>query len=186
MVKDLKDRLKVQVAEIPDHGLEISEELPREWLDNIPEFSDDSGTHIQGPVKVSGRLRKEGDNLRLNGRVSASLATFCTRCGDDMKHDLASEFELTLIRGRASAPEKEMELAPEDLDTSYYNGVQVDLAPFFQEEVAVQAPMQPLCKPDCKGLCTRCGTNLNNERCGCEKEEGDPRLAVLRNLKIKK
>jgi uncharacterized protein len=184
MVRDLKYRLKVQVAEIPDQGLEISEELPREWLDNIPEFSDDAGTHIEGPIKVNGRIRKEEDNLRLDGRVSASLVTFCTRCGDDMKYDLAGDFELTLIRGRPPAPGQEVELAPEDLDKTYYDGAQVDLAPVFKEEVAVQAPMQPLCKPDCKGLCNRCGTNLNNEKCGCEEEGGDPRLAVLRKLKI--
>jgi uncharacterized protein len=43
---------------------------------------------------------------------------------------------------------------------------------------------RPLCRDECRGLCPRCGTNLNERDCGCTTEANDPRLAVLRNLKV--
>jgi uncharacterized protein len=183
MEKSLKDRLVVHVLRIPEDGLTISESMPREWLTNIPEFSDDAGTHIEGPIRLSGRLTREGDNLRLFGRVEADLATFCTRCGAPVTHPLRGDFEIVLVKGREQASE-EMELTPEDLDRTYYDGIMVDLAPFYQEEVAIEAPVQVLCRKDCAGLCPHCGRDLNLDPCGCRQDEGDPRLAVLRKLKI--
>jgi len=46
-------------------------------------------------------------------------------------------------------------------------------------------PSKPLCRPDCKGLCPRCGQNLNEGACRCGDESGDPRLAALRGLKVR-
>ena len=47
-------------------------------------------------------------------------------------------------------------------------------------------PPNPLCRPDCKGLCPECGANLNEGMCACSRDEGDPRMAVLRGLKVRK
>jgi uncharacterized protein len=184
MEKDFSQRLIVQAAQIPEDGLKISEDLPREWLTNIPEFAGDGDTRVEGPIHVSGRVLKEGDNLRLQGEVSLDLVTLCTRCGETIHYPLAGKFEIILIKGAEPTRDEETELTPEEIATNYYNGMEADLAPFFQEEVAIQVPIQPLCRPDCAGLCTVCGQNLNVGQCGCEKEEPDPRLAVLRNLKL--
>ena len=61
-----------------------------------------------------------------------------------------------------------------------------DLAPFFREEIALAVPVQILCKEDCRGLCPSCGANLNLAPCNCVQKTGDPRLAVLRQLKLDK
>lgn len=186
MEKSYKDRLVVHVARVPDKGLELKEQFPREWLINIPEFSDDEGTHLEGMIQVGGLVTMEGENLRVHGLVAAELATFCTRCGQPLTHPLRGEFDLRLIKGHEAEVSGEMALTPEDFNRGYYDGIMVDLAPFFREEIALQVPIQVLCKPDCRGLCAHCGANLNTNPCTCAEETGDPRLAVLKGLKIEK
>jgi iron only hydrogenase large subunit-like protein/nitrogen-specific signal transduction histidine kinase len=58
----------------------------------------------------------------------------------------------------------------------------IDLSPLVRELSLLESPMQPLCQPDCQGLCMVCGQNLNEADCGCEVDEIDPRLAKLRSL----
>jgi len=58
----------------------------------------------------------------------------------------------------------------------------IDLAPVLREHILLELPLHPLCRPDCRGLCTQCGANLNETQCDCTQEEIDPRLAVLKEL----
>ena len=183
-MKGPSDKLTISLASIPEDGLVIDESMPREWLTNIPEYSDDDGTHIEGAIRVQGKLYQEGENLRLHGEISATLVTICGRCGETIRLPLTSEFEVVLIHGQERASAEERELLAEEMAEAYFEGDEVDLNPFFREEVALQSPVQPLCSQDCLGLCPMCGTNLNTGRCGCQRQEGDPRLAVLKNLKL--
>jgi uncharacterized protein len=57
----------------------------------------------------------------------------------------------------------------------------IDLEPMARDTVALNLSNDPLCRPDCAGLCSRCGSDLNNGPCGCP-EEGDPRWSALREL----
>lgn len=58
----------------------------------------------------------------------------------------------------------------------------IDLAPALREHTFLDLPNQLLCRPDCQGLCSQCGTDLNQTQCDCTQEETDPRLAVLKAL----
>jgi uncharacterized protein len=58
----------------------------------------------------------------------------------------------------------------------------VDLGEAIREYTLLELPMQPLCKPDCKGICPTCGADRNIEDCGCQNDEGDDRFAALRAL----
>lgn len=178
--------LLIRVREIAEGGLKIGLDLPRAWLTNIPEFATDGETHLEGGIRVEGQVLKEGDNLRLQGEVSATLATLCTRCGEPVTIPLSSKFETALIKGAAPELSEEVELTPEDVARGYYDGTEVDLAPFFQEELALQVPIQTLCQETCRGLCPQCGANWNLETCACGKDEGDSRLAALKNLKLER
>ena len=73
------------------------------------------------------------------------------------------------------------------LQKAYLDGApEINLAGLLWEEFVLALPVRPLCKPDCKGLCPDCGKNLNEGSCSCVRDEGDPRLAALRGLKVKK
>jgi uncharacterized protein len=98
---------------------------------------------------------------------------------------LGVSFDLVLMPGKPRRPEEEVGLTPEEMDHLYFEGPEVELDQYFREEVALEIPIQILCREDCRGLCPRCGVNWNRESCACAKSEGEPRLDILRNLKIK-
>ncbi len=182
--RDETDALVVRVPDIPPEGRVFEAELPREWLDNIPEFSDDEGAHVEGSIRVRGRLIADGASLRLKGKVELELVTYCVRCGARIRCPLSGELERVLLKGPPPDLPEDLELSESELDQAYYESEDVDLAPFFKEQAALDTPLQPLCKEDCEGLCHVCGADLNVESCTCEREDGHPGLAVLRDLKI--
>lgn len=83
----------------------------------------------------------------------------------------------------AEVEDKEEPLAEGDLDLFGYDGENIDLEPLFREQFVLAIPYAPLCQPDCQGLCSQCGTDLNKAKCTCEKPI-DPRLSVLKSLKL--
>jgi uncharacterized metal-binding protein YceD (DUF177 family) len=72
----------------------------------------------------------------------------------------------------------------EDVDTATYRNGKADVAGVLREAVLLEVPFSLLCRPDCKGLCQRCGADLNDGPCGCPVGTGDPRLAVLGAIKL--
>jgi uncharacterized protein len=58
----------------------------------------------------------------------------------------------------------------------------IDLTPLIREHMILAMPITPICKPDCKGLCSECGTDLNTDPCGHVPDKIDPRLAILKSL----
>ena len=68
---------------------------------------------------------------------------------------------------------------------SFYEGETVDCDPLIYEQIVLQIPMKALCREDCRGLCPRCGANLNLSSCSCPDRDVDERLAVLKKLKQK-
>jgi uncharacterized protein len=70
----------------------------------------------------------------------------------------------------------------DDPSTTFYSDDALDLAQMVREQCYLTIPMKPLCRPDCQGLCATCGTNLNTERCQCNPQWLDPRLAALQVL----
>jgi len=60
----------------------------------------------------------------------------------------------------------------------------IDLQPFIYDQVVLAIPMQPLCRPECAGLCPVCGSNRNEVSCTCEVAEIDPRFALLKQLQF--
>lgn len=179
--------LVVNIERVPEGGFVFERELPPDWLDNIPEYWDESipsATRARGPISVSGKLTRVGPDLRLQGLARLTLDTECTRCGGPAEHVILGELDLFLTRGREPELEAERELTPEELEANYFEGDEIDLSPYFREEIALQVPIQVLCSEECKGLCPGCGADLNAEACSCPENEGDPRLAALRNLKI--
>ena len=70
-----------------------------------------------------------------------------------------------------------------DLDeSSYLTGYDLDVDRLVYLEVLMSWPLKVLCKEDCKGICSRCGKNLNDGPCGCAEEPKDPRMAAISDI----
>jgi uncharacterized protein len=147
------------------------------------EIGDEAGTYrVAGPVELAFEIRKDKDRFRLVGTVRGELELPCSRCLEPFRLPVDSAFDLRYLP--AASPEAgEREVAEEDLETSVYRDDQIDLMELLREQFYLALPMKPLCHDDCKGLCPRCGTNLNLETCGCAPSWEDPRLAALKSLR---
>ena len=114
------------------------------------------------------------DGLLVQGAVESQLKLECVRCLEPFTFPVTLELEDTFRLPQAS-PKPEM---PYTVSKDGW----LNLTLLLREQSWLAIPMKPLCHPDCKGLCSQCGVNLNFEACDCEEEQFDPRLAALKNL----
>lgn len=120
-----------------------------------------------------------GDNLLLQGSLDGEAALECGRCLEPYVQPLHMEVEVEFQPSVAIATGEPLP-PPEDDSVYMIDGHHVvDLDEAVREQVLLNLPMRPLCKPDCAGLCPICGKNLNEGPCGGHGEEVDERLAVL-------
>jgi uncharacterized protein len=114
----------------------------------------------------------------------------CSRCLQPFKTPLKSSFALTYMQQVADVMEdtesQEVELSAEDMGIDYFQGEKINLKDAIQEQVVMEFPLRPLCKLDCKGLCPKCGVDLNEDPCDCEQRPSPGKFAALKNLKLEK
>jgi len=161
--------LQIALKAIPETGLEIGIDLDQEWFarwraeDPSLEFAE---AHITGLV----RLEKHGRDILVRGQLAGHLSLACSRCLETFAAPAAVDFDLLLAPGPRPVSLAEEELSRTDLDLDYYTGETVDLEGLLREQIILLAPLKPLCAETCKGLCPRCGANLNRETCQCRSE----------------
>lgn len=121
----------------------------------------------------------------VDGEVEIEGALRCSRCVEPFPFANRSPFHLT-YRARpvdSGSSEEELELAEQDLDVTYYTDRQVELADLAVEQIQLTLPMKPLCSDACRGLCPKCGNNLNQQPCSCSDLSVDPRWGALGQIR---
>lgn len=113
-------------------------------------------------VHVSGRLSAAGDGrFYLSGRLDGSVDMECRRCLGPAKVDVAGELHVLFTEvGNEDEDDPDVYPISTRADT-------LDLRPAIREQWLLEVPSLALCTPDCKGLCPRCGADLNSGPCGC-------------------
>jgi len=134
--------------------------------------------HQISPVKVVGLAQAVGGIYTLKGTVSTELTLQCSRCLTNFSYDLKNQFDEVYIPNDIEMNWDHKENVEED-NVHYLDSDEIDITKIVEEAVLIQIPMVPICKEDCKGLCSNCGNNLNQTSCDCKTEVIDPRLAAL-------
>ena len=80
--------------------------------------------------------------------------------------------------------QNEIELLEDDMSVDFITGNEICLDDIVREQIYLSLPMKCLCREDCLGLCTLCGTNLNIGKCNCEDKKGHPGFSKLKNIKL--
>lgn len=127
---------------------------------------------ISRPVEVEGEVRNSADVLTLEMTARTTLDAVCDRCGRAFEKEKTTSYTCVLAEERESEDSDDIVLL---------EGGRVDLGGLAREAFILDMDTRTLCSEDCKGLCARCGANLNDGPCGC-KREVDPRLAALAAL----
>ncbi len=124
------------------------------------------------PVKVKGSVGNYTGIVELRAKANFVLETSCDRCAKEISVPLETEIFHTLVTHLNDESNDELLLI---------NELRFDLDPLITEDIFLELPSKLLCSEDCKGVCPRCGKDLNTGSCSCEKEI-DPRLAALKQL----
>jgi DUF177 domain-containing protein len=130
---------------------------------------------------VDVEYHRSGLDVFFDGALHGQVIGTCSRCLEDYAFPLDHPFVFVLTP-RAAVGEPEARLTADDLALSFYEGEEIHLTPLVHEQAILALPTRPLCREDCRGLCARCGANLNAGPCGCPAAAPDPRLAVLHTL----
>jgi len=136
-------------------------------------------------VEASGTVVWRGDDkYAVVGRVWTRAEASCSRCLEPVTAMLDRDFDLTLVPAAAAtglAPTIDLGDDAEAADGTY-SGEELELDPILEEQFILAIPMRILCADACRGLCARCGKNLNRDTCECREEHVDPRFEALKSL----
>ena len=129
---------------------------------------------VSEPVCASGTVRNTAGVLVMKGEITTCLHGVCDRCAADFTQNVAIPMDVVLVEELSNEDSEDEWVFPLEADTA-------DLDEIVRTVFVLNLDSKLLCKPDCRGLCCRCGKNLNEGPCGCQKEL-DPRFAALRQL----
>ena len=145
-------------------GVSFSFVTTAEELDAEPE-----DCRIEGSVEVTGEILCTGEAYRLTGCVRCKRNAVCDRC---LEHFSAEE---------SYAFDEEVRRTDDESGLSIVDD-KMDISPLIRDTLLAAQPIHNVCRPDCLGLCPKCGANLNAGECGCDRAVPDPRLAALEQL----
>jgi uncharacterized protein len=128
-----------------------------------------------GDQPLEGRLRAESvvEGVLITGNLEGAAVVRCARCLKEFESGVALDLcELFVAPGRLP-----------DEDAYEISGTDVELEPMLRDAATLALPLNPVCRPDCRGLCARCGQDLNAGTCDCVDDDVDPRWAALTMIK---
>jgi len=139
---------------------------------------DETPTELAGDVT----LMRTDKGILVSADIHCAVAGRCSRCLTEITYPVVLAFQEEYWP-TADASTGEMLPPPDDPDAFLIDPHQIlDLTEALRQYRLMAEPMQPLCQPDCLGLCPRCGYNLNQGPCACPRHEADARWATLTDL----
>lgn len=137
--------MKISVSKISPEGLDLEELIPSGELDIEAE-----GIKIPGHVKVRAYVTRITNAVSVDLSIELKMQLSCSRCLEEFISDYRKK---TMLNYQVERPDQV-----------------IDLNPDIREEIMLDYAVKNLCKPDCRGLCLKCGMNLNEKECNCKKQ----------------
>ena len=129
---------------------------------------------VSEPVVAEGMVRNTAGVLMMIGTIRTTIHGTCDRCANDFDRDMELPIDAVLVTELANEENEDEWVFPLEGDSA-------DLEDIVRTIFVLNLDSKLLCKDDCAGLCCRCGKNLNDGPCNCQKEL-DPRFAALKQL----
>jgi uncharacterized protein len=164
--------LSFDIRSLESHAAVVDEELPASdpvWEEGDPK--PENAVHVTGRLSAAGPGR-----FYWHGHIEGDVALECSRCLADARAHVQDETHLIF------AEHGDEETDDPDVYRLDPRADELDLRPAIREEWLLAAPTYALCREGCKGLCPRCGVDLNAGPHTCAHEEADPRWDALRKL----
>ncbi len=137
---------------------------------------------LSADISVTGTIRRQGVQIEITGHLAAPATASCRRCAEPFPLTIAADFEAVYVEPEHFSSEKDKELTGDDLNVDIVTDSEIDMGQITREQIILAIPEKLICRENCRGLCEKCGQNLNNGDCKCETAEPDPRWAGLKDL----
>ena len=129
---------------------------------------------------------EENRRLLIRGELDVTISVPCDRCLTEVLTTLhlVIDKKFPIEHGKEAQPVSESEEDEDDQleQLEYMNGCQLDADRLVYGEILFAWPVKVLCKEDCRGICPKCGANLNETNCSCDKTAPDPRMAAFQDV----
>ncbi|MGD0095827.1 MAG: DUF177 domain-containing protein [Terracidiphilus sp.] len=177
--------MEFRIIDLEKEPIEFDLELPP----GVVDLGEEAEQH--GPLAASGRAEVLHEHrgpkeivadIRLRGHFAGKFQVPCARCVEPVEIPLAAEFDLIFRPAGADSGAPERSITAPETEIGYYQRDSLALEDVLREQVLLSLPVRTLCKPDCKGLCPRCGADRNSQACTCAGGD-DPRWEALAGLR---
>lgn len=176
----VEPRWNIEVDQIPEDGLDAR-------LSALPSFFDFNQKDVtwRELVEWLGTIQRFGEDVYCRGTARGTIVLPCSRCLKEVTRSLEVETAFSFFAELPPGEEgsDEVEVSSDELDIYLFEDGGVDLRKPVRDSLIMAVPLQSFCYKDCKGLCERCGADLNDGPCGCLPETADPRWEALARLR---
>jgi uncharacterized protein len=177
--------MEFRIIDLEKEPIEFDLEMPPGAVDLGAEAEQRGLLAASGRAEVLHEHRGPKDivaDIRLRGLFAGVFQVPCARCVEPVEIPLTSEFDLIFRPAAADSEATERSITAQETEIGYYQGDSLALEDVLREQVLLSLPVRTLCKPDCKGLCPRCGADRNSQSCNCGGGD-DPRWEPLAGLR---
>lgn len=133
------------------------------------------------PVVYKVFFNREGEKIRCRGYVQTALSLRCVSCLESHQMKVDSKFDIILFHVDLME-EGQQALNSDEMEYIFFEGDEIDLEKILMEQINLYVPYNPVCSPDCRGICAQCGVNLNYDECQCEEQPTEMGL-LFNNIK---
>ena len=135
--------MKIVIQDVTVKGLELFERVEAGAIGLSPE-----DLECLSPLTIKAKITRVDDTILANIQIQGRYSFSCARCLETLESNLSQEF---------------------DFDYPIEKGLEfIELGEDIRQEIILSSPAKVLCSDDCKGICPRCGVNLNKEQCKCK------------------
>ncbi|MGV8073412.1 MAG: DUF177 domain-containing protein [Syntrophobacteraceae bacterium] len=175
--------MRIRADEIPDSGRFLHFHWDEDRLNAFLPPEDPFALKLVRPVNVDLQIYRRTDHIRIQGTIEGVLQLACHRCLKSFQWPLSEAVDVFLVEGERPLEEEEAEPEADEPDYDFFDGEIIEIDYLVAEQIFLALPYKVLCSENCKGLCQRCGANLNDEPCTCEKDGKDSIFAKLQALR---
>jgi uncharacterized protein len=179
--------MKLKIDELADGEIRLRMAVDPAKLPALEALQREGQIGFGHPLNMDLKAFRNRDMVTVLGRLTTQVAMDCARCLTRHLQPLDFAVELSYLQVSNAATrvqgavDQNLELDAREAGLIRFEGEVLDLGEGIAEQVIMRLPIKPLCHPECLGLCSRCGVNLNRERCSCAQNDGESPFAVLQN-----
>ena len=180
--------LQIHIGSITETGWNLDEQVEALLLPLIADVSRDGSVAFTRPMHARIHARMAGESVLIDGRLQTAVRLICSRCLEHFEFIIDIDFSATAMPENPALNDgrsvDDIELSADEMDVITYTGDSIDLRDEIAQQIIMMLPFKPLCRETCKGLCSRCGIDLNHHACQCHNQDQGSPFAILKTLSV--